>query len=488
MPRSRTLRCCVILAASAGCLAVGGRVAAQQPPGDGWVEPPAGQVVPARYGEPAALPSDLELPADLATPRQPAPTPGGDRSSRYESAGQELARGASQPAPTSPAPLSRSYSESPAPRPRAEPRRAGGQPGLSPVAPPKVERARVSKGAGRLPNDAGQVWREYDIRPYTQRVAGADQKPQQRIVDWVLRETGYEAWHSDTFGILNASPDTLTVYHTPAMQAIVTDIVDRFVNHRAAAHAFSMRIMTVRNPDWRVRALGLMSPIEVQSPGLQGWTLAKENYALLMSELARRGDVRDYTATGQLVPNGQASVFSTMRPRGYIKGVLPTQNAWPGYQPEPGQLEEGASLEFVPLLSMGLDRAEALIKLRMNQVERMRRVSLDLPSPQIAGSTGQQRMQIEVPQLTMANLHERFRWPADQVLLLSMGMVATPGPDDSGTLNSMLPEAMKAPPRADALLFVQVQDARTPTAGPAATEPGRVNTASRPAASFSGRY
>src|SRR4051794_31663127 len=33
-----------------------------------------------------------------------------------------------------------------------------------------ITRARVSKGAGTLPQDKGQVWREYDIRPYTLRV------------------------------------------------------------------------------------------------------------------------------------------------------------------------------------------------------------------------------------------------------------------------------------------------------------------------------
>src|SRR4051812_26459395 len=30
--------------------------------------------------------------------------------------------------------------------------------------------AQVSKGAGTLPNEHGQVWREYDISPYTMRV------------------------------------------------------------------------------------------------------------------------------------------------------------------------------------------------------------------------------------------------------------------------------------------------------------------------------
>ena len=357
---------------------------------------------------------------------------------------------------------------------------AGSQ--LTPVAAPKqATRARVSKGSGKLPNSAGQVWREYDIRPYTLRVASSDpnSKPEQAVIDWVLRETGYEAWHSETFGILNANRETLTVYHTPAMQSIVANIVDRFVNARAGERAFSMRIMTVRNPDWRADALGKMTPIPVQSPGLQGWIMPKENYALLLSEMSRRGDVREYNASNQVVPNGRSTLFSTMRPRGYVKGIIPTGSAWPGYQPEMGQIDEGASLEFNPLLSLDLTSAEAVIKLRLHQIEKMRNVSLDLPTP--TGQQGQ-RMQVQVPQMTMANLHERFRWPADQVLLLSMGLVATPGPQEGNPIEDMIP-MLKSPPRADALLFVEARDARSP----AAPTPGD-RTAVRAPTSFPGRY
>lgn len=362
---------------------------------------------------------------------------------------------------------------------------------LAPVAgaqaPPRdapQPRARVSKGSGKLPNDAGQVWREYDIRPYTLRAADTE-KPQQAIVDWVLRETGYEAWHSETFGILNADRERLTVYHTPAMQSIIADVVDRFVNSRTSDRAFSMRIVTVRNPDWRVKVLGLMSPIPVQSSGLQGWIMPKENYALLLAELGKRGDVRDYNAANQVVPNGRSTVFSTMRPRGYVKGVVATRNAWPGYQPEAGQIEEGAVLEFNPLLSLNGEDAEAIIKLRMNQVERMREVTLDLPAPStVAGvNNAGQRLKIEVPQLTMANLHERFRWPANQVLLLSMGMVAPPAPGAGGNaLTDMLP-MLKSPPRADALLMIEVRDSAAPTAPAGAA----INTAGLPS-TFNGRY
>ncbi len=89
----------------------------------------------------------------------------------------------------------------------------------------------VTAGNGQLPSDQGQVWREYDISPYTARVT-TTKRPEQAIIDWILRETGYEVWHSEPFGILSATPRTLRVYHTPQMQAVVADIVDRFVGQR----------------------------------------------------------------------------------------------------------------------------------------------------------------------------------------------------------------------------------------------------------------
>ncbi len=340
-------------------------------------------------------------------------------------------------------------------------------------------RARVSKGDGTLPRDQGQVWREYDIRPYTLRNASSA-KPEQAIVDWILRETGYEAWHTDPLGLLSANRETLRVYHTPEMQNLVADIVDRFVSQAGESEAFSLRVATVRSPNWRAKALPLMTAIPAQSPGLQGWIMPKENAAILLAELTRRNDYREYNSPQQLVGNGQSIVISTMRPKTYIKGVIPTGNVWPGFQPEQGQLEEGFSLEFSPLLSLDKSLADAVVKLRLHQVEKMVGVKLDIPSP-IAPN---QRMEVEVPQMTMANLHERFRWPADQVLLLSMGVIGTPGPANDGGLAGVIPGLQGGAPRADALLFIESRGSVLAPAAPNAP----VSTATRNPASFEGRY
>src|SRR4029078_13735866 len=178
--------------------------------------------------------------------------------------------------------------------------------------------AQVSKGSGALPQDKGQCWREYDIRPYTNRVT-TTARPEQAIVDWILRGTGYEVWHSDPVGLLSANRDVLRVYHTPEMQAVVADITDRFVNSAASAYGFTMRVATVGNPNWRAKALTMMTPIPIQSPGVQGWLLAKENARLLLSDLARRTDYREYNSPQQLVNNGHAIVFVAKRARAYVR-------------------------------------------------------------------------------------------------------------------------------------------------------------------------
>jgi hypothetical protein len=354
------------------------------------------------------------------------------------------------------------------------------QSGMAPV-DAGITRARVTKGSGALPQDQGQVWREYDIRPYTLRVT-TTARPEQAIVDWILRETGYEAWHSDPVGLLSANRETLRVYHTPEMQAIVGDIVDRFVSSASSGYAFTLRVSTVVNPNWRAKAVPMMTPIPVQSPGVQGWLLAKENARLLVSELSRRTDYREYNSAQQLVNNGQSIVLSTMRPRSYIRNALITQSAWPGYQPEMGTIEEGFSLEFSPLLGLDLQSADAVVKLKLNQVEKMVPVKLDLPTT-IAPN---QRVQVDVPQMTSSNLHERFRWPTDKVLLLSMGVVATPAPTKDNPLTDTVTDAMpilKRPPRADALLFVESAGIVAP-----APQPVAARAASLPQQSFQGRY
>ena len=310
-------------------------------------------------------------------------------------------------------------------------------------------RTAVSEGDGNLPNTQGQIWREYDITPYTAQVATTE-RPEQAILDWILRDTGTEVWFNEPLGILSANRQKLTVYHTPEMQELVHQIVDRFVISQAEQHAFALRLVTVGSPNWRSRSLALLRSVPVQSPGVDAWLLSKENAAVLLGELRKRSDCREQNAPNLLIHNGQSQTIGRVNPRNYVRSVGLTAG-FPGYQLESAQIQEGYSLQISPLLSLDRTTVDAVIKCNVDQVERLVDVPVDL-----AGVGGQREsVQIQVPQVVSWRLHERFRWPAQQVLVLSCGVVATPAAERTTVLG--LPNLLlSSPGRADALLFIEM--------------------------------
>ncbi len=316
----------------------------------------------------------------------------------------------------------------------------------------------VSRGEETLPDDDGQVWREYDISPYTSQVTTTE-RPEQAIIDWILRETGTDVWFSEPLGLLSAGQDTLRVYHTPEMQRLVLDIVERFVHSRAEEHAFSLRMVTVGSPNWRTSALSLLQPVDVRAPGVDAWLLSKENSAVLLGQLRRRTDFREHNSPQVTVHNGQSHTISFLTPQNYVRSVRMRQDVWPGHELEMGQLHDGYSLQFSPLISRDGKTIDAVIKCHIDQVEKLLPVSIDVPS--LAG--GMQRVQIQVPQVVSWRLHERFRWPTDQVLVLGCGVVASPTGEKLGPLGLSLPALGGLPlpvsSRADALLFIESKGA-----------------------------
>jgi hypothetical protein len=335
--------------------------------------------------------------------------------------------------------------------------------------------AAVTSGSGTLPNRHGQIWREYDISPYTARVTSTE-RPEQAIIDWILQETGYEAWHSEPLGILSANRRTLYVYHTPEMQAIVADLANRFVDSEAETQTFCLRVVTIDHPNWRAKAHRLLQPVPVQTPGVKAWLLQKEDAAILLAELRRRTDYREHSSPHLMVNNGQTTVVSTMRGRPFVQDVSLRSDVWPGFEAEMSQLDEGFSLAFSPLLSQNRQMIDATIKCTIDQVEKMVPVMVEVPTT----ASPRQRTKIEVPQMTHFRFHERFRWPVDQVLLVGMGMVALPAPVDSQPLVPGLPLGSE-PPRADLLVFVEAK-------GSNGEAPRVTRTIQDESRSYQGRY
>ena len=90
--------------------------------------------------------------------------------------------------------------------------------------------------------------------------------------------------------------------------------------------------------------------------------------------------------------------------------------------------------------------ADAVIKCQIDQVEKLVPVFLEPSNP-----LTKQRTQIQVPQIVSWRLNERFRWPANQVIVLSCGMVASPSDEKPSALAGLGGSAG----RADALLIIE---------------------------------
>lgn len=293
----------------------------------------------------------------------------------------------------------------------------------------------------QVPANAGQVWKTYDIGPFVKQ---AGQGSQRHVVDWVLQETGYPAWHGASPSSLSADADTLSCFHVPEMQARVAEIVDRFVAEADAPHRFSVRVLGLASPAWRADARPVFTAIPAATPGVQAWFTSRENAAVVLARLRARSDCQELPTGPVLAANGLPAVLAGGRKQPYVKDVAPRPDAWPGWQMHGDSCDEGLAIDVQPLISRDGTAVEAVIRCRIDQIERMATVSLPAPA-------GGSRVQLEVPQMAAVRIGERFRWPATQTLFIGLGLVPWPVPAQNGAPPSLVGETK----RRDVLVVVE---------------------------------
>ena len=293
------------------------------------------------------------------------------------------------------------------------------------------QRVSASVGAENysVPKDSGQEHRKYDLRPYSAYLQNVD-RPHRAVVDWVLRETGTDMWFTEPFGFFNATRDSLSVYHTSEVQKVVASVVERFVAGDKDPQLLRVELLSVGNPNWRLRASTLLQNVTVQCPGLQAWLLNKEASALMHSLLKQRLDVREVQTDELVVYNGQTGCISKSRVRNFVQSVDMSPIGWPPYTPRSSSVAEGYKVTLSPLLSVDQNSLDCVVELAIQQVEKLFPVDLEFPL-----ASGQyHRTRVEVPQVFSWQFKERFRWPSDKVLLLSSGFVANPYPSDPSSV------------------------------------------------------
>ena len=335
----------------------------------------------------------------------------------------------------------------------------GQRPGVT-----KVTRSSFEK----LPSAAGQVWREYDITPYTTELERI-QNPENAVRDWIIKETGTQTWFAGQMSILSVAENRVIVYHTPEIQRVVKAIIDRFNRTRAQTQVFDVNLVTIDNPNWRATAYPVLQPIEVRSPGIEAWLVSKENAALLQNQLARRADFKRHSGGRVAAPDGQTFVLEKSEPVSFIQSLQWVPDQIPNYQPKNETINEGYRLALSCLTSLDNRTIEAIIDCDVDQVEKLTPVKVDLPAP--GGILTQ--LDLNVPQLVSWRLNERVRWPADQVLLLSCGIVASPESKQNlprGAFNML--SRFQTSKRTNALLFIEFRGPQSGSTVSRAAESG----------------
>jgi hypothetical protein len=274
----------------------------------------------------------------------------------------------------------------------------------------------------------------------------------------MLRDTGTDLWFRQPLGLMSVTPDSLHVYHTLEVQRIVAGMVDRLIESKGQKVTLGIRLVTVGRADWRAAAFPYMQPFDVQTPGVEGWLISKENAAILANQLAMRNDFRPLEVGDLILPEGQSHTFKRLVPQSYIRtlqfrALNPALPAAGGqYDPLTSRFEEGYTMDISPLGMLDPRSMEVVIKCQIDQLEKLQTITI--PVPTLGG--GLQNLAISVPQVVAWRLHERFRWPKDQVLLLSCGVIATPaGQSGNQSLLNLGALVGQQRGRADALLFVE---------------------------------
>ena len=288
----------------------------------------------------------------------------------------------------------------------------------------------AAAAAAQVPAAAGQVWKTYDLAPF---VKAAGPGSGRLVVDWVLQDTGYAAWHGATPAVLSADGDTLSCFHVPEVQARVEDVVGRFVEQAAAAHRFSIRVFGIASAGWRTDVRPVLRPIAAATPGVQAWTATREDGALVVGRLRGRADCRELPTDPVLAANGVPATIAGGRRLPYVQDVAPRPDAWPGWELRNAACDEGLTIDVQPLLARDGSAVEAVFRCRIDQIEKLAPVSLASPAGDPKG------VAVQVPQLAAVRVGERFRWPAAHVLVVSLGLVPWPVPAQNGA-PALLPD------------------------------------------------
>ena len=278
--------------------------------------------------------------------------------------------------------------------------------------------SRSSAGEAPDPHLANgrQIWREYDLTPYTARLA-AEPHPEQAVVEWILRQTGLETWHGEEVAVLAATRGKLRVYQTPDVQARIAEMTQRFTHSVQSEVSMRVEFVTCTDLSWRNGIAHLLKPIASGPDGQQVWLVAPEDAALIRERLRADRQARSVTDQNVLVNNGQPATVETGQAVNHITGLELMSGVYMAYQPVLGRLNEGVRATFAPLWLADGSGVDLNLKLNTRVVTKLHETRTVAPL-----TTGNQTTEVQVPEVAATSLDTTVRWPSRNVLLVSAGV------------------------------------------------------------------
>lgn len=289
----------------------------------------------------------------------------------------------------------------------------------------------AQQGASSLPAEAGQIFVDYDLTPYTSQYPNLPH-PERTIIRWIMADTGESFWFEEPFGFLSADSAHLRVYHTVKVQQYVSNVLDRFIDPEKKKQQFTVKIVMVDSPDWRTKGADWIRPYPAKAEGISCWTLDNTGYISLTQFLSRRSGFKELNQARDIVPNAETFgwVFPASK-REYSRDIQVAASNPNGYVTDRTSIDEGYRIEVTPLLSTNGDLIEFMILCNSTVIEKMHTFPLRIPTSQ----SPRQQLNGETPQIAAREVKEKISFPRDRILLIDLGLVPIPEPtkeDGSG--------------------------------------------------------
>lgn len=336
-------------------------------------------------GRPAIVPDQMIQPL-VSTPSGPVPAAPASTSPQPATGGAPI-QPASQSTPVFPsAPAWPSAPAAAAPPEAAPPSPAALNP--APFVDPDVF------------TPSGQSWVEIDITPYTGRFSPTAEA-HASVRGWIIRKTDPSSWLGGEVASLVVSPERVRIYHTPAVQQQVRDLLGRMLYYTPGEFQTRVQVVNVRNSRWRAEAGSALTPA-----GSSGkvWIGRLEDLAEISASITSRD-------SGTLLANPEVVVFNGQK---LHVGWSPHAGRDPDPQRTGRPVEEGVVVDVSPLI----DSDAASVELDVSAAVRR-------DAPRATSLLGTAREFGASKQIEEGSVRELVSTPPGYGVVASLGQVAS---------------------------------------------------------------